>query len=243
MNFFQNKVLFLVVILFAFTTAAFADVSVSDVISKIRDNQSKIKDFSAKVTTTLKSDNNKKAMRQTGLIFIKDKQKNRMEMLEPMKQITIVDKDKMMVLNPDTGKKTIQDLKKLRKQTGQSDLGQNPLDQTKMLDYLNLSIEEKGIIKKSFIITGIPKDKKMPAGKIKFYVDGNDFIPQKIELYNAEDKLLTSSELTYTKIENILVITNTSSWILVPNGKIFVEMKFEDIKVNKGLSDQLFEIK
>lgn len=229
-------------VLSAFTVSAL-DQKIESVISKIRENQAKILDMSANITTILKSDaKEKKSIQQSGTIKIKGDDMSRMEMTAPVPQITITNKDKLAVINPATGKSFVQDLKKLRAQTGKDNIGKNPLDQTKMLDYFDLTIEEKGIISKSFIITGVPKDKNNFMGKVKFYVDGRN-VPTKVEIYNTENKLISSSELEYIKIKDIWVMSKNKSWITVPGGKMDVSMSFENIKINEGIADSIFEIK
>jgi len=233
----MKKIVVLVLGLLFLSSSVFAvSLTPADVIAKIRDNQNKIQDLSAQITTTIKSDKEKKSMEQKGVIMVKGNDKSRMEMLSPMAQLTVTNGDKMMITNPATGKK-------FGKQTGQSDVGQNPLDQTKILDSLNLSMEEKGFFFKSYVITGTPKKQNAMMGKIKFYVDGGKFVPTKLEIYNSQDKLVTASDINYTKIKDIWVISQNSSWIDVPGGKVTISMKFSDVKVNEGIDDKVFEIK
>ncbi len=230
-------------VLCAFSATAL-DPKIEGIISKIKENQMKIKDLSADIVTLIKSDTkDKKSLEQKGSILVKGEDKSRMEMTAPVPQITVTSKDKMMVVNPATGQKFVQDLKKLRKQTGKEDLGQNPLDQTKILDYFDLTVEERGIISKSYVITGTPKNKNKFMGKVKFYVDEGRYVPTKIEIYNAEGKLISGTDLGYIKIKDIWVVDKNSSWISVPGGKMEVSMRFNNIKINEGVSDKAFEIK
>ena len=220
------------------------DTKVQNILSKIRENQSKIEDMSATVTTKIQSNaKEKKSMEQKGTILIKGENNSRMEMTAPIAQVTITNKDKMAVINPSTGKKIVQDLNKIRKETGKSDIGKNPLDQTKILDYFDLTVEEKGIISKSFVVTGVPKDKNKFMGKIKFYIDAGRYVPTKVEIFNGENKIISSSVLEYKKIKDIWILSKNSSWITIPDGKMDVTMAFDNIKVNEGISDKAFEIK
>lgn len=232
-------------VLLAFCVSfAAMDPKIDGIIKSIRDNQGKIKDMSAKIVTIIRSDaKEKKTMEQIGSLMTKGEDKSRMEMTAPVNQITITNKDKIAVINPQTGQKFVQDLRKLRKQAGQDAIGSSPTDQTKILDYFNLSVEEKGIFNKSYVIIGVPKKKNQFMGKMKFYVDGGRNVPTKIEVYNAQDKLISVSDIEYKKIKDIWVISKNSSWIAVPGGKMDVEMKFEDIKINEGIPDKVFEIK
>ncbi|OGC06297.1 hypothetical protein A2526_04225 [candidate division WOR-1 bacterium RIFOXYD2_FULL_36_8] len=226
-----------------FTSVVFAAPSAQDIISKIRQNQDKIKDMSAKVVTIIKSDKEGKALEQKGVILTKGKDKVRIMMETPMRQLTITNGNKMYIENKDTGQKFVQDLQKIREKTGQKNIGGDPLDQTKILDTFYLSLEEKGIFKKSYIITGVPKDTNSLFGKVKFYVDASSYVPTKLEVYDTDNKLLTKSEVEYKKIGDIWVLSQNKSWLNVPGGKMDVVMKLEDIRVNKGIPDSEFVIK
>lgn len=227
----------------AFSAGAI-DPKLEGVISKLRENQSKIQDMSASIVTVLKSDTKeKKSMEQRGTLMIKGDNMSKMEMTAPVAQITVTNKDKMAIINPSTGKSMVQDLKKMRKDSGKDDIGKNPLDQTRILDMFDLSMEERGIISKSYVITGVPKDKNKFMCKIKFYVDAGRNVPTKVEVYNAQDKVISSSDLEYTKIKDIWVMSKNTSWISIPGGKMDVSMKFENIKINEGISDSAFAIK
>ncbi|MBI5701223.1 outer membrane lipoprotein carrier protein LolA [Candidatus Saganbacteria bacterium] len=229
----------------AFSVSSFAmDQKIEDLLNKVRANQNKIEDMSADITTVIKSDmKDKKAMEQKGSIMVKGSDASRMEMTSPLNQVTITNKDKMEVLNPATGQKFVQDLKKLKGKLGQSSVGSSPIDQTKVLDYFDLKLEEKGVISKSYIITGVPKEKNKFMGMMKFYIDGSRNLPVKIEIYNTSDKLVSASDIDYTKVKDIWVISKNTSSIVVPGGKMEIEMRFDNVKVNEGLSDKLFEIK
>ena len=108
---------------------AFAvDSGVEDILMKVSTNQSMIKDMSADITTVIKSDLKGKMEReQSGKIWIKGEDKTKIEMLKPVKQVTITSGDKMMMQDPQTGQKMVRDLKKMRQETGQPDLGQGSI--------------------------------------------------------------------------------------------------------------------
>lgn len=229
--------------LFMFILASFAvasDPKIDSIISKIREQQNLIKDMSADIVTVMKTDGkDKKSMEQKGSIKMKGNDKSKMEITSPFSQITITNKNKVAMVNPVTGQKMVQDISKIKG----ANANQNPLDQTRILDYFNLSLEEKGIIFKSYVITGVPKEKSKFLGQIKFYVDAGKNIPTKIEIYNGEGKLVTVSEIDYKKIKGIWVISDNKSSMDLPGGKMEVLMKFNNIKINEGIPDKEFEIK
>lgn len=238
----NKKLSLLLLVLFAFSMTAFAaDPKITEIVAKMRENQTKVKDMKANITTIVKSDmKGAKNIEQNGSIMVKGTDKSRMEMTQPVNQITITNKDKMMMVNQETGQKYTQDLAKLRKQMGRDDVGQSPMDQTKILDYFNLTMEQKG---KDCIITGVPKEKNKVMGKIRFYVDSDRYVPTKMEIYSPQGKIISTTKLEYQKIKDIWVVSNNSSQITVPGGSMQVEMKFENVKVNEGIDEKNFEIK
>lgn len=240
----SKKILVAVVLcIFVMSGISFA-ISAQDLIQKIRDNQGKIKDLSADIITTIKTNGKQsKQMEQKGSLLVKGNNQSRMEMKTPMHQIVVVNKDKMLILNPDTGQKMTQDLKKLREKSGVGGDNQNPFDQTKILDTFNLTVKEEGIIGKTYVVIGEPKDKKSMMGKVKFYIDADKMVPTKIEISDSKGKPFTTSNLEYTKIKDIWILSKTQSSVNFPGGAMNVIMKFDNLKVNEGISDKMFEVK
>ena len=225
---------------------AFASMKVEDLLTKIREGQSKVKDLQADIVTIIKSDmGGKKEAEQKGHIWIKGEDKSKMEMISPLRQISITSGNKMAVINPETGQKFVQDLEAMRKKTGQMDLGKNVMDQTKALEYFNLSVKEVGGFfggVKEYVISGTPKEKNKFLGRIEFTVDAKKYVPTRIDIYNPKNSLVSSSTIEYEKIKDIWVIAKNTSEVKLPSGKMKMEMRFDKIKVNEGLSDKIFEI-
>jgi len=227
-----------------FASALYAiDLTPAEIVKNIKVNQQKVQDMSAKISTVIKSEKDKKSMEQKGLIIVKGKDKSRMEILSPIKQITITNGDSLTIINPETGKKIAYDLKVLRKKSGDPNLGKSPLDQGKLFDDLDLTVEEKGFFRKQYVLTGTAKKNNPFMGKVKFYVDQDKFVPTKFEVYGAGDKLVTVTELDHKQINDVWIMTKSHSKVDVPSGKIDIEVKLDDVKVNKGIDDSLFSIK
>lgn len=220
---------------------AFAiDAGVEDILMKVSTNQSMIKDMSADITTVIKSDmKGKMQSEQSGKIWIKGEDKTKIEMIKPMKQITITSGDKMMMNDPATGQKMVRDLKKMRQETGQPDLGQGSMDKKKMLEYFNLKLRSAS---GSVVIEGKPKKANKFLGRVDFTVDTSRNLPVKIEILNPEGKLVSTTNIEYTKIKNIWVIKKSSSEVKLPMGSMKAEMRYDNIKVNEGISDSVFKI-
>jgi outer membrane lipoprotein-sorting protein len=226
--------------------AAEMDPAIEEVLSRVKANQAKIKDMQADIETIIKSTlGEKKRMEQKGHLWIKGESKSKMEITQPLKQITINSGDKMAMINPETGQKFVQDIKKIKDKMGQTELGRTPMDQTKALEYFNLKLKSEGggfFKKKEIIIEGTPKEPNKFLGKVVFHIDDERHLPVKVEIFNPQGGLVSTSDLEYQKIKDIWVIAKNMSEVKMPNGKMEVEMKFNNVKVNEGIADREFKI-
>ena len=236
-----------------------ADMSLDDLINKIQGNQKKIKDMYAETTTKITSnlqlttDNKSKVqtMTQKGKMWTKGEDKSKIEMLSPMKQVTITNGDKMAIINSDTGQKMIQDLKKMREKSGMGDSSKQ-MSLEKAKDFFNLSTTKKG---DDYVITGIPRQQSKFLGKMEFYVDSEKWVPVKILMYDAKGKVMSQSVIEYQKIlipyseapsmarsEGVWVPVKNRSNVVTPAGKMEIEMVFSNVKINQGMNDREFKI-
>lgn len=232
---------------FLLSSLAFAaDLSLEDIIQKIQTNQSKIKDMYAETTTTITSsiimpgakDKGPQKMIQKGKMWTKGKDKSKIEMISPTKQITITNGDQMAMINQETGQKIIQDLKKMREKSGMSDSSKQ-MSLEKAKEFFDLSATKKG---EDYVIVGVPKKENKFLGKMEFYVDSERWVPTKILMYDAKGNPMSQSVIEYEKISDVWVPVKNKSVVNTPAGKMEVEMEFENIKVNAGIKDGIFTI-
>ena len=249
--------IFVSLILYSFfaSSSLAEDLSLKDLLTQIQSNQSKIKDMYAETTTTITSNivmpgaikKGSQKMVQKGKMWTKGRDKSKIEMLSPTKQVTITNGDMMAIINPETGQKFIQDLKKLREKSGGQVVGQSGGQMTleKAMDYFDLSVRsqktEDGEIE-VYIIKGVPKEKNKFLSKMEFYINASRWVPVKILMYGPRDKLISRSEMEYEKISDIWIPIRNISDVNTPVGKMKVEMGFKNIKINKGISDKEFKI-
>lgn len=234
-----------VLLFLSFAPSFAATMSMEDLLEKVQTNQSKIKDMYAETTTTVTSsivlpgaeDKVPKKMVQKGKMWTKGKDKSKIEMISPMKQITITNDDKMAIINPETGQKMVQDLSKMK---GKVNKGKSEVDLEKAMEHFNLTVKQSK--DGQYIISGIPKKKSSFLTKMEFYVDPERWVPIKILMYGAQNKLLSKSDIVYEKNSGIWVPIKNVSMVNTPAGKMDVEMVFENIKINKGISDKEFAI-
>jgi len=227
----------LILLLMGSTVWAALDPAIEDLLGKIKSNQSQIKDMSADILTIMKSGG--KQMEQKGKIWIKGDNKSRMESSTPVNTVTVVNGDKRLLINQDTGERLVQDMKKLREKTGEMDFGNSPTDQTKALEYFNLKLRQEG---QNYIIEGTPKKPNIMLGKVIFEIEEARHLPVKISIYNPKGALVSSSTIEYQKIKNIWVIKENKAMVKTPQGSMNLTMSFNNVKINEGISDNQFKV-
>ena len=222
------------------------DVSLDDLIGKIQGNQKRIKDMYAETTTIITSSmampgaegKGPQKMTQKGKMWTKGEDKSKIEMISPMKQVTITNDDKMAIINSETGQKIVQDLKKLRQQSGMPESSKQ-MSLEKAKDFFSLSTSKKG---DDYVITGVPKKENKFMSKMEFYVDSGKWVPVKIFMYDAKGKPISQSDIEYQKISDIWIPVKNKSIVNTPAGRMEVEMEFSNVKINKGISDREFVV-
>lgn len=239
-----KKLFVITVSLFIASSVFAADLSLDDIIAKIQSNQSKIHDMYAETTTTITSNmvmpgqesKGPQKMVQKAKMWTKGKDKSRIEMLSPTRQTTITYGDKMTIINPDTGQTITQDLSKMRAQSGMSG---GSMDLSKALDYFDLSVDQKD---NQYVIAGKPKQDNKFLGKMEFYIDADRWLPVKILMYDPKGKVMSRSEIEYAEFSGIWTPIRNVSDVNSPMGKMSIEMKYENVKINQGVKDSEFKI-
>lgn len=242
-----NKKTILIGILLSFLLAypSFSEnLSLQDIIQNIQSNQSQIKDMYAETTATITSNmampgqesKGPQKIVQKGKMWTKGQDKSKIEMLSPIRQITITNGDKMTIINPDSGQTITQDLAKIREKSGIPKSGS--MDLSKALDNFDLSVEQGD---NQYVIIGKPKQANKFLGKMEFYIDPERWLPVKILIYTPADKIMNTTEMDYKKISGIWVAVETSSAAITPMGVIKTAIVFENIKINQGISNSEFK--
>jgi outer membrane lipoprotein-sorting protein len=182
-------------------------------------------------------------------MWTKGQDKSKIEMLSPTRQITITNGDQMTIINTESGQKTVQDLKKLRDKSGALAGGQSggQMSLEKISEFFYLSVRKldpatAGSVD-TYVITGVPKQQNRFMGKMEIYVDGDKWLPVKVLMYDTKGKVMSQSEIEYAEVSGIMVPAKNVSKVTTPMGKMDIEMTFENVKVNKGISDKEFEVK
>ena len=225
--------------------SAVADLSLEEIIGKLQANQSKIKDMYVETLTTINSNmsapgqENKgpQKMVQKSKMWTKGQDKAKIEMLSPNKQVTITNGDKMVIINPETGQKMVQDLAKMRAQGMSS--GNQGMNLDKVKEFFDLNVKQIG---GQYVITGVPKKANQALGKMEFYIDQEKWQTVKIMMYDAKGRLINQSDIGYQEIDDVWVPAKNKSVMLTPMGKMDVEMEMSNVKINQGIKDSEFRV-
>jgi outer membrane lipoprotein-sorting protein len=79
-----------------------------------------------------------------------------------------------------------------------------------------------------------------------FFIDAEKYIPLRIAMYTPKGALMSLSEIEYEPVavssaETAYVPKKIKSIVTMQMGSVNTEMVYENIKVNKGISDSVFE--
>ena len=247
---------FLMLVAFAVPVLAVTDesttaLSTEAIIAKIKAVQALIKDMQADTKTTVTSNlsmpgqaqKGPQTMVQTGHIWTKGQNMSKVEITTPMRQITITNGDIMTIISPDTGRKMTQDMSKM------PGFQRQGADVTKVLDYFGLTVTtQQGQTGEAdtYIISGTPKGTNQFLGRMDFFIDASRYVPVRIAMYNPKGALMSLTEMEYTGIEvstgeSIWVPSKIKSTVTSQMGNMNTEMVYENIKVNEGIKDSVFE--
>lgn len=233
------------VVLFAFSAQA-ADLTLDDLIAKIQANQSNIHDMYAETTTTITSNmvmpgqesKGPQKMIQKTKMWTKGQDKSKIEMLTPTRQITITNGDQMAIIDPESGQKVVQDLKKLQEKSGGLGSG-GQMSLAKAKESFNFTVTKSDT---DYLITGVPKKANPFFGRMEFSIDSGKWVPIRITMYDLKSKPISRSDIEYQEIAGAWVPVSNKSQAITPMGQMDIQMVYEKVKVNSGLKDDLFKI-
>jgi outer membrane lipoprotein-sorting protein len=250
---FIKKVVVLLIVILIPSVVYAADISAEALIAKLKETQSLVKDLQADTKTVITSNisipgapsKGPQTVTQTGHIWQKGSNKSKVVITSPMKQITITNGSMMTMISPDTGQKVTQDLSKVQ---GAGGKGQG-MDATKALDYFNLTVRknEGGTGEaEAYVISGTPKEANQFLGRMDFFIDAEKYIPIRIAMYTPKGALMSLSEMEYEPVvissaETVYVPKKIKSVVTMQMGSINTEMEYENIKVNQGIKESVFE--
>ena len=217
------------------------NITLDDLLLKLQTNKSKIADMYSEMTTTI-TGSGKMATgsgmgnTQKAKMWTKGDDKSKIEMLEPIKQTTIRNGAKMVIIDEGTGQKIVKDLS--ADKSGMSSYNQGNMDFEKIKTLFDLSVRTDGGF---YVITCTPKQKSF-LGKMEIYVDHEKYLSSKILVYDKNNKLMNQTDIEYKDISGVSVPVKMLSSIDSPVGKMKIEIEYSNIKVNQGMGDSEFKI-
>lgn len=225
------------------------DLSLEQILDKVQAQQGLVQDMYAETTTSITSNlqlpNSKgqtgpQKMVQKSRMWTKGKDKTRVEMLSPTKQTTITNGDLMTIINPETGQTMTQDMSKLGDKGIGGSGNQGGMDLAKAKEYFNLSVKKSG---KNYIVSGVPRQDNKFLTRLDFEIDSERWVPVTVRMYGTKNKLMNESKIEYQYFDKpgVYLPVKNFSRIDTPMGKMEVEMTYDNVKVNSGLKDKLFE--
>ena len=240
--------LVLLAICFGLSPVHAADLSLDEVINNIQSNQTKIHDLYTETTTVITSNmampgaQNKGPQKteQKSKMWTKGETKSKVEITSPVKTIMITNGDNMVTISADTGQKVYQDLKKMReseKNAFSQSGGQFSLAKAK--EFFDFSLANRDGF---YVVTGVPRKANQFLGKMEFYISADKWLPEKIMMFDGKNKLLSQSDIRYQELGGAWVPLTSKSVVMSPMGKMEMSMSYDNVKVNKGISDDEFKI-
>ncbi len=225
--------------LFFSTISSAQTLSLNDVLSKLQSNKSKIVDMYDEIKTTMTGQGKMASMNstQSSIMWTKGDDKSKIEMLSPIKQTTIRNGDTLVIIDKNTGRKTVKDLTKDKYAASAS--GQGAMDFERLKEMFDLSIDSSS---EYYVIECKPKKSGL-FGKIEICVDTQKYIPSKILIYDKNNKIINQTTMEYKDFLGVFVPVKTISTVDSPLGKMNINVEYSNIKVNEGIEDSEFEIK
>jgi outer membrane lipoprotein-sorting protein len=254
-------IVFVLIVLASFVSFA-ADVpstvSAQDIIASMKAQQALITDMQADTQTTIVSNismpgtpsKGAQTMTQTGHIWQKGTDRSKTEITSPNHQITITNGNMMTIISPDTGQKMTQDLSKGLGASGQG------IDSTKALDYFDLTVRrlegstgevypDQSVGANIYVISGTPKQTNKFLGRMDFFIDTTRNVPVRVAMYDPNGNLMSLSQMEYESVDigstEVYVPQKVTSIVTMQMGSINTEMTYENVKVNQGINDSVFE--
>ena len=225
---------YLFLLLFVSSFSFASDLFLEDLVSNLKANQDKIKDMYCEMNTTIRQGTGS-PMTQSAKMWTKGEDKSRMEMESPVKQTVIRNGDKSAIIDS-SGHKTVNDV---NNSTMGSMGSQSKIDIEKLKKAFDPKVKATD---DGYIIEGTPKEKNQFLGKMEIYIDSENWVSTKILIYDTHDKVITQTQIDYKEISGAFVPVKSLTESKTMGMNMTIDVKFENVKVNQGISDSKFEI-
>jgi outer membrane lipoprotein-sorting protein len=238
------KLKFLFVIAFALlflagiSLAAEETDKVDELLQKVRYNQSLIQDFRADMLVkTAPSKKAEQKIIKRGTVLVQG-DKFRVKINFPKAQEILSRGDTTYVISPTEGLFLKLDTSLFESFSRLPLITQFPLDPYLYLKHLEFAY--KGLEEGRHILIGVPRQKIAGIRRINYYIDARYSLPVRIAIYSEEDVLILVSEVEYKFVNGIWVPHNIKSLMTHPSEVQQLEIEYQDIKLNQGISREVF---
>lgn len=238
------------ILLIVFSSGSVCAVTVNDIIQKLEQNATKIKDMQANVEMRISFEGESLGSgtdkTQKMKIYTKGKDKARIDIKEPTEQTIIINKDKMLMestpQNGDKGKiKKVVTIDSITSSSQNMNIPGTDLSKT-FIDLLKKSdtqiVNSNGIF---HILKVTPKNTGSLIQKIELVVDYNKGIITTEKIFANNGTSLMNMQ--YQKIDNIWVLTYMEVTSPIGTKKMKMTSIYKNIQINKGIPENKFIIK
>lgn len=92
-----------------------------------------------------------------------------------------------------------------------------------------------------YLVSGVPKVKTPPLGRVNFYLDPKFLSPVRLAIYNEKKSLTALVEIEYRGAGGVWVGAMSRAVLTEKSGLVNLETELTDIRVNRKLSPAIFE--
>ncbi len=214
-------------------------LTVDDVIAKLVAQQGLVKDFSADIVISKKTEEAKDAPAIKGKIWSRGFERVKIIFDKSDPHILIANGEKLLVIDA-MGKKSVLEIAPEEK----FDVGmhnQGRLDFGRLSQFFSIKlvpIKLDGKIK----LSCLPKADNIINDRADFLIDTNKWVPINLQTYDNKGKLLTNVEMNYEQIDRISVPVSIVINSIFPTAKAVTKIEFTNVKINRGINESEFEL-
>ncbi|MFC1517943.1 outer membrane lipoprotein carrier protein LolA [Candidatus Margulisiibacteriota bacterium] len=211
---------------------------VSDLIKKIQEAQPQYADLETKVEiNTISPLLGDKSIKQVQKIYRKGKDKERIDVIEPIKQTTIIN-GKYLYQKDAQGRVIKQDLEEVTSKA--LGFSYSPDRIENIMKAFELTASQNA---DSVVLTGIPKELAADAliTKVVMTFTKDTLLLNRIQAYRNQELLMTS-EMNHTLVNEQPVLKELNTQIFMEGMPLSSQAVYSEIKLDQGLADSLFEV-
>lgn len=232
----KTKFISSVLLLFILVSVAVAsEITVKDIISKLKHNSDSINDLRFDITTRVKGEPGYQISRY----FYKKKNKHKIVTLSHPKMTVVIDGLKQYIKSEDST-----DVITNYINSDYQGIGYGVIDLKKYLKGFNISISrDKSKIENNIYVLKCARKNKEDSNSVDMYVNYNKGTIEKYDVFDNAGKKYIETEIKYKLFKDIWLITKINTKYFTVLEEKEIEVEFSDIRLNSGISDSEFKLK